>query len=232
LLREGGGAARPGSSRKNPTMLNEPLEQRRSVGILGRIGRYVRLAALVAVAACAVIGAVVILRWKPLQWSSIQQTTIQFLKREDLMFLVTDRVATRVDVIVREGNIILGWRDSVLIGTAKFLCGINLKRLAPEDIRQEDGRLIVTVPDPEVLDCSVDLNSLVLFEKKTGLVAIKEYLENRDTRDELQKQLETRARAFVTEQDLLPKRDVLVKRLNDWVSPLLSDQVKVAVEFR
>jgi len=64
------------------------------------------------------------------------------------------------------------------------------------------------------------------------LVAIKEYLENRDTRDELQKQLETRARAFVTEQDLLPKRDVLVKRLNDWVSPLLSDQVKVAVEFR
>jgi len=207
-------------------------DQKRPPGTLERIGRYAQLAVFGTVAVCAIVGAAVILRWKPLQWTRIEEETIQFLRREDLLFLVTDRVVARVDVVAREGNIILGWRDSVLIGTAKFLCGINLKKLSPEDIRREEDKLVVTVPDPEVLDCSVDLDSLVLFEKKTGLVAIKEYLENRDTRDELQKQLEARARAFVTEQELLPKRDVLVKRLNDWAAPLLADQVKVPVEFR
>jgi hypothetical protein len=213
-------------------MIDESPRRRGPLDIVVKVGRYMRSVAVLLLVIC-IIGAIVILmRWRPMQWSRIEKTTIEFLRREDLMFLVTDRVATRVDVASREGSIFLGWHESILVGTVRFLCGIDLKKLTPKDIRQDGGKLVITVPDPEVLDLAFDLDSLVLFAKKSGLVAIKEYLENQDTRGKLQKQLEARARQFAVEEELLPKREEMVKRLNDWVSPLLTSQVKVDVEFR
>lgn len=213
-------------------MPNESPEHRHVFSSVRLVVRYVKLAMVAAMVLCIAAVVVFLLRWKPLDWNRIERSTMEFLHREDLMFLVTDRVATRVDMVSKEGSVLLGWHDSVLVGTVRFLAGINLQKLTPEDIRAENGRLVVTVPDPEVLDLAVDLNSLVLFEKKSGLVAIKDYLQNRDTRGELQGRLEQRAREFAAEQDLLPKRDALVKRLNDWVSPLLKDKMQCKVEFR
>lgn len=213
-------------------MTNESPKPSHPLDIVLKVGRYMRTAALALLLICIISATVILVRSRPLNWRRIEKTTIEFLRREDLMFLVTDRVVTRVDVVSKEGSIFLGWHESILVGTVRFLCGIDLKKLTPEDIREGDGRLVVTVPDPEVLDLAVDLGSLALFDKKSGLVAIKEYLENADTRGKLQAQLEGRARQFVAEQELLPKREALVKRLNEWASPLLSSRVKVPVEFR
>jgi hypothetical protein len=213
-------------------MTNESPKRNPGPDFVLKVGRYMRSVALVLLVVCIISTIVILARWRPLNWGRIEKTTIEFLRRENLMFLVTDRVVTRVDVVSKEGSIFLGWHESILVGTVKFLCGIDLQKLTPENIREEDGKLIITVPDPEVLDFAVDLGSLVLFEKKSGLVAIKEYLENEDTRGKLQKQLEARARQFVAEEELLPKREALVKRLNDWASPLLTSRVKVEVEFR
>ena len=157
---------------------------------------------------------------------------MKFLRQEQLMFLVTDRVVTRLDVVLKEGSLLLGWRESILIGTVKFLCGTDLTKLKPEDVVWQDGTVIITVPDPEVLQVAVDTGSLALFSKRSGLIALKDQLEKRDVRGELEKQLSERAREFAREEQLLPDRAEMVARLNEWAAPLLSSRVKAAVEFR
>ncbi len=213
-------------------MSNETPPPRHPLDAVLKISHAMRTVALALLVICIIAAIVILFRGTGRSWTHIEKTTIEFLRREDLMFLVTDRVVTRVDVVSKEGSIFLGWHESILVGTVTFLGGLDLKKLTPQDIRREQDRIVVTVPDPEMLSFSVDLGSLVLFEKRSGLVAIKEYLQNADTRGKLQKQLEARARQFVADEHLLPKREALVKRLNEWASPLLAAQVKVPVEFR
>ena len=188
--------------------------------------------ALLLVLAAVVIGPVVWLRVSPPEWRVIEDSTMEFLRQERLMFLVTDRVVTRLDVVLKEGNMLLGWRESVLIGTVDFLCGIDLTKLTPADIGREEGVVVITVPDPEVLQVAVDTGSLSLFNKRSGLIALKDQLEQRDVRGELEKRLEVRAREFAAKEELLPDRAEMVKRLNEWAAPLLSSRVEVPVEFR
>ena len=179
-----------------------------------------------------VAGSALWLRVSPPEWHVVQDATMQFLRQEHLMFLVTDRVVTRLDVVLKEGNLLLGWRESVLIGTVDFLCGVDLKKLTPEDVAWQDGTVVITVPEPEVLQVAVDTDTLALFNKRSGLIALKDQLQQRDVRGELEKQLQERALAFVEEEHLLPARADMVARLNEWAAPLLSSRVRAAVEFR
>jgi hypothetical protein len=213
--------------------MNDRTETPERRSLLGRwLLGHVRAAGLVLVAAAAVVGPVLWLGMRPPEWRVVQDATMKFLRQEQLVFLVTDRVVTRLDVVLKEGNVLLGWRESVLIGTVSFLCGTDLSKLTPDDVAWEDGMVVITVPDPEVLEVVVDTGSLALFNKRSGLIALKDQLERRDVRGELEKQLEGRARGFVEEEGLLPKRDDMVRRLNEWAAPLLSSQVRAAVEFR
>jgi hypothetical protein len=209
---------------------NEPRPRRYGL-VRMLLGNGGALAILLVVAA-AVIGPVLWVRAKPLEWHVAQDATMKFLRQEQLMFLVTDRQVSRLDVALKEGNLLLGWRESVLIGTVEFLCGVDLKKLTPEDVAWQDGTVVITVPDPEVLQVSVDTGSLVLFSKRSGLIALKDQLEKRDVRGELEKQLEERARAFAKEEKILPDRAEMVDRLNKWAAPLLASRVKAAVQFR
>ena len=188
--------------------------------------------AFLLVVAAVVLGPVLWLRLKPPEWHVVERATMEFLSQEQIMFLVTDRVVTRLDVVLKEGNVLLGWRESVLIGTVEFLCGIDLTKLTPADVRQEEGAVVITVPTPEVLQVTVDMGSLALFDKRSGLIALKDQLEKRDVRAELEKRLEARARKFAEDEELLPDRAEMVKRLNEWAAPLLSSRVRAAVEFR
>ncbi len=209
---------------------------RRSPLWLRALGRIV-LPWVIAIVAVVALGGVAVVTLglmpgKPLDWKQIETSTMQILGREELMFLVTDRVVTRVDVVAREGSMLLGWHESVLVGTVEFLCGVDLSTLEPQDVSREADVLIVRVPEPQILNVSVDLETLTLFDKKSGLIAVKEYLQKRDVRAELQRRLETRAREFAIEEGLVPDRRALLDRLNKVAAPLVSAHVGVAVEFR
>jgi hypothetical protein len=183
----------------------------------------------------AAAGALVVFVFFPpnlLDWHEVQNTAVQFLRRDEMMFLVTDRIVTRVDVTSKSGSTLLGWHEAILVGTAECLYGIDLEKLEPEAVQREGELLVVHMPEPEILNVSIDLDSLQLYSKRSGLIAIKEYMQKRDVRDEMQSQLERRAREFVVEHDLLPDRAALVGRLNEWAAPLLGERCGVAVEFR
>jgi hypothetical protein len=182
--------------------------------------------------ACAVAAVVILLRGGPTHWEEARRATVEVLHSEEMMFLVTDRTVTRLDVVSKEGSLLLGWRESLLIGTVQILSGVDLEKLSVEDVRRQEGRLVVRVPEPEVLQVAVDLDSLSLFEKKSGLIAIKQYLQKEDVRGRLQAELEERAEQFAAEQGLLPGRAAVVGRLNEWAAPLISSRVGVEVEFR
>ncbi len=192
---------------------------------------------VIAIVAVAALGGVAVVALglmpgKPLDWKQVETATMQILGQEELMFLVTDRVVTRVDVVAKEGSMLLGWHESVLVGTVEFLCGVDLSALDPQDISHEADVLIVRVPEPEILNVSVDLETRTLFDKKSGLIAVKEYLQKRDVRAELQQRLETRAREFAVQEGLVPGRQSLLDRLNKVAAPLVAAHVGVTVEFR
>ncbi|KPK63656.1 MAG: hypothetical protein AMK73_04970 [Planctomycetes bacterium SM23_32] len=213
-------------------MTEEPRSGRRAASLLGLPGRLLVAAVAVLVLAGAAAAALLLLPRGMVQWERVERSTLEFLRSEEVMFLVTDRVVTRVDVVARDGSLLMGWQEGVLIGTVEFLCGVDLNKLTAGDVRREGDRLLVTVPEPEVLQVAVDTDSLSFFEKKSGLLAVKQYLARQDTRQELTARLEERAREFISEEGLLPERADLVERLNDLVAPLLASHLSVAVEFR
>ncbi|NLW49382.1 MAG: DUF4230 domain-containing protein [Candidatus Brocadiaceae bacterium] len=211
--------------------MGTPNEPRASTFGLRGLLRVVGVVVLLAFGAVAARG-LVKLRAAPFEWHTVQDATMEFLRQEQLLFLVTDRVVTRLDVSLKEGSLLMGWRESVLIGTVEFFCGIDLARIGPDALAWQDGTVVVTVPDPEVLKVAVDTGSLTLFSKRSGLIALRDQLSKRDVRAELERQLEVRARAFAREERLLPGRDDMVRRLNEWAAPLLAAQVNAGVRFR
>ncbi|MHC4480877.1 MAG: DUF4230 domain-containing protein [Planctomycetota bacterium] len=213
-------------------MSEKTPERRESRGPFLWVGRHLGPAAVLLALACAVAAVVILLRGGPTHWEEARRATVEVLHSEEMMFLVTDRTVTRLDVVSKEGSLLLGWRESLLIGTVQILSGVDLEKLSVEDVRRQEGRLVVRVPEPEVLQVAVDLDSLSLFEKKSGLIAIKQYLQKEDVRGRLQAELEERAEQFAAEQGLLPGRAAVVGRLNEWAAPLISSRVGVEVEFR
>ena len=161
----------------------------------------------------------------------VRTRAIEILQREQLRFLVTDRMVVQVVVESNENSPILGKREGYLIVKAALYFGVDFKKLSKEDVVRDGMKVVVTIPEPEELDFSVDLDSMRYLAKRSGLQAATDWLLARDQKAELRSQLKTAARSYLREGELLPTREDIVARLNEFRG-VVGGSLGVEVIFR
>ena len=161
----------------------------------------------------------------------VERRALEILRREELRFLVTHRVAAQVVVESDEGSLLLGRREGCRIAKVALHYGVDLARLTEESVVREGGGIVVTVPDPEELDFAVDLDSLRYLSRRSGLQVAADWLLDRDQEAELRAQFREAARLYLREEGLLPARADIVARLNRHADAL-SGRLGVEVRFR
>ena len=156
---------------------------------------------------------------------------IEVIRSEELSFLVTDRLITKVVAESNESNALLGKREGYLIATVRIYYGIDLKSLPEEAAQVTGGKVCITLPDPRELDFSVDLDSARFLCKRSGLIVLRDFLQDLNFQRELERQLHEAAQKMLRDEKLLPSRDDLLRRLNGW-APALSSRCNMKVVFR
>ena len=175
-----------------------------------------------------------ILPWGPslanaVQTRTTKRFTLQVLDREQLMFLVTDRVVTQVIVEQDDHHLLLGERRGYLVATVHLLYGIDLAKLTNKAVTQDNGTVSITVHRPQILEFSVD-PEIKILSKRTGLVVIADWITGKDLEDELRSRIKKEAILFVDEQNLAPDADTVLARLNRF-APALGDHVGWNIQF-
>lgn len=160
-----------------------------------------------------------------------EQSVMQVLRSEDLMFLVTDRIITRIDVEISEHSLVAGGRQGVMLATARIYYGIDLKNVDLEKaVHEEPDRVYVTLPRPEVLEVAIDPD-WKLYEKRTGAWVVSDWFTGRDIQAELRGQLRSRAIEFAESKEMLPSPQVVLGRVNRFAEALSAKAGK-PIEFR
>ena len=156
-----------------------------------------------------------------LSGSHAEQATLSLLRSEELSFLVTDRLVSQISVRISDHSPLLGQRDGVLIATVRMYYGLDLRKLDAAAITRKDrNTLIVRLPDPEMLDFSVDPSSFQYITKRSGLNAICDYVMDKNIEAELRIKLQPYAARFFADQRMLPTRAKIVQRLQNYLAPL------------
>jgi hypothetical protein len=156
---------------------------------------------------------------------------IEVIRSEELSFLVTDRLVTKVVAESKENNAFLGKREGYLICTVRVYYGIDLKSLPADAVQVRDGSILVTLPEPKELDFSADLDTARFLCKRSGLIVLRDFLQDLNFQRELEQQLHRAALEMLRDEKLLPRREDLVRRMNGW-APVLTSKCGVQVVFR
>jgi hypothetical protein len=167
----------------------------------------------------------------PLQSASSDKTTAEILRIEDLQFFVTHRVMTQVTDEIAEYSVFTGEREGVLIGTVKIYYGIDLKKVDQKPVMSESGVAVIELPEPEILDISTVPGSFRFFSRRTGLLALSDFVSGRNVEAELRDRFTTHARNFCTQNGFLPSREDILKSLSK-VGEVLSARSGTKIEFR
>ena len=157
-----------------------------------------------------------------------EKSTLSILRIQALAFLVTRRTSTQIVIEYQESNWIGQWRG-VLWATVKIHYGVDVANIQARDIRLDGDVTFVKLPNPEVLDFSIDPGSIGVMTKATAAPKIDDLLNNSHRRL-LESRLRKAAVDFAQQRDLLPSRNELIKQLNDLVS-LLAGEGDVRLRF-
>ena len=157
-----------------------------------------------------------------------ERSTLSILRIQALAFLVTRRTSTQIVVEHQESNWVGQWRG-VLWATVKIHYGVDVAKIQPKDVRLDGDVTFVKLPNPEVLDFSIDPGSIGVMSKATAVPKLDDLLNNSHRRL-LESRLRKAAVDFAQQRDLLPSRDELIKQLNDLVS-LLAGEGDVRLRF-
>lgn len=150
-----------------------------------------------------------------------EQATLTLLRSEELSFLVTDRLVSQISVISSDNSPLLGQREGVLIATVRMYYGLDLRKIDAHCItRHGRDKLVVRLPDPEMLDFSVDPASFQYITKRSGLNVIRDYVMDKDIETELRTKLQPHAARFFADQRMLPTRAKILQRLQNYLAPL------------
>ena len=89
----------------------------------------------------------------------------------------------------------------------------------------------ITLPEPEVLDFAVDLDSLKFRALKTGIITrIGNVFRDETLKDKLQKDVKSAVEEFVSTPGTMPSKSELLKEMRG-LERILSDAYKVKLTF-
>lgn len=157
-----------------------------------------------------------------------EDISLTLLRSRELMFLVSRCAISQVVVEHRESSWLGEWRG-VLWGIVRIHFGIDLAKIQAKDIQREGDVTVVTLPEPEVLDFTVEPGSIGIMSKSTAVAKVEDLLHNGQRRL-LEDRLRECAMEFARQRDMLPTRDELVEQLNEAVG-LLAGKGGVRLRF-
>lgn len=179
---------------------------------------------LAAAAACVLLGAY--LAWSvpqvmraQLQPPATVKMTSQLLRSEDLMFMVTNRVVTQVMVEQKQGSLLAGAREGILIATVRLYHGVDMSAIDDNAIHDLGDKVVVVLPQPRLLDFAIDPNFRVIT-KRSGVNVALDWFYGQDLESELRLQIQQAAMTFANENDLLPRDEMILRRLNSFAQTL------------
>ncbi len=148
---------------------------------------------------------------------------LQVLRSEEMKFLVLRKVISTVVLEQRDYNWFWGAREGVALAEVELFYGFDLSRISEQDLkRTAEGTLELTLPEPEVLSCAVDLGTLRIFTRQSALSFWRDQLLDSSLKQELQQRFARTAARRFRERGQLPERAELVARLNQWAGPRLA----------
>jgi len=136
--------------------------------------------------AAAILVAAVFLRMPSGRFSApppvnVEQA-LQLLRSRELAFLATHKTVSQIVVERRLSHPVLGKSECFLVGVVRFYHGVDFEKLDAGAIRREGDALIVRVPEPEELDFGVDLESIRVYTKRSGLMVLRDWASGTDVR--------------------------------------------------
>jgi hypothetical protein len=168
---------------------------------------------------------------------------ITILKSENLDFLVRRRQVTQV-VLIHTDESWLDWlptigtyrelkkEDGVLTANVRVYYGFDMKKLTNDSIDNTDDNIAVKLPDPEVLDFSVDLDSLKFVRLKTGVATfIQNAFRDETLKDKLLKEVKKAVEEFVSTPGAMPSKSEMLNEMGGF-ERILSDAYGVKVSFK
>lgn len=173
------------------------------------------LVVVILMAACLLAGA-----WYARDRSSLlpprkidETVTLSLLRSEALSFLVTRRTSTQIVVEHNESDWLGEWHG-VLWATVSWRWGVDLTKIGKDDLRREGDVIYCRLAEPELLDFSVDLDSIKFLSKSTAVPKVMDMMGGGAQRRQLEQSLHQRAMEFARQQKLCPSRQDMVNQLN------------------
>jgi len=160
-----------------------------------------------------------------------KQTTevvIKCYQRMGMLFLVTTRDSIRSIVNKFDRNIIIGNRQLIQEAEVVAYWGIDCRKITRDIIQVMPDRIVITLPDPELLDFRIKLGSRKEFIKETALRALLDGL----SRDDPAKDRWTVFESIVERRlhDNQPSKEMVLARLaapTRFFGTLLDTKIKI-----
>jgi hypothetical protein len=168
---------------------------------------------------------------------------LTILKSENLDFLVRRRQVTQV-VLIRTAD--TSWWDwvpyvgdiremlkeeGVLTANVKVYYGFDMKKLSNKSISDSGNTITITLPEPEVLDYAVDIESLKFRSIKKGVATrIGNAFRDESLKDKLQKDIKLSVDEFVSFPGTMPTKNELLQEMAGF-EKLMTNAYKVRVKF-
>ena len=157
-----------------------------------------------------------------------EKAALSVLRSEALSFLVTRRTVTQIVVEYNQSQWFGDW-EGVLWATVTWRWGVDLTKVKDGDVRRDGNAIVCRLPEPELLDFSVDPASMGFMSKSTAIPKIMDVFGNASQRKVMEERLRVQTLKFAADQKLCPTRQEILRQLNEATA-----KVKIAcgVEIR
>ena len=188
---------------------------------------------------CCIIGMVIIVVFSPIisktiktissliGYKNVVQSTMSVLQSQDALFLVTKKTETQIVLEKQESSPFLGTKKGILICEVKMNYGIDLKKITEGSFAREGINLVITLPEAEEFDFSIDPNYRFI-EVKSSFYKIYDYIMDKKMEDELRGRIKIEAEKYFVMHNMIPSKASIIKELENYVS-VLSDKIGMKI---
>ena len=144
---------------------------------------------------------------------AVRSLTISVLRNIPQSFLVMESSEQLALATMNDGGWILGPRVGQVSAKRRIYWGVDLSMIASKDIAVDGHQVRIKVPDPSVLDTSLDMSSLQFFTKRSGLQFMRDMAMGRSLECDLLAVVYS-SQPEHTPSDIQARRASFVARLN------------------
>lgn len=143
-----------------------------------------------------------------------EKAALSVLRSEALSFLVTRRTVTQIVVEYNQSQWFGDWQG-VLWATVTWRWGVDLTKIGDGDVRRDGQAIVCRLPEPELLDFSVDPASMGFMSKSTAIPKLMDVFGSESQRKIMEQRLREHTMKFAAEQKLCPTRLEILRQLNE-----------------